>query len=90
LPKNPIGVLSLLKTQPDCFTLDWICRDPYLEDAVVLPTEEKFLKEAEKALVYMYDPNHDKELDALRWQCLARIRRDLRENEKEMDNTGAQ
>ena len=78
LSKNPIGVLTLLKTQPDDFTVDWICRDPYYEDTVDLATEERFLKDAEKTLVYMYDPSQDKELDALRWQCLERIRIDLR------------
>lgn len=87
LPKNPIGVLSLIKTQPDAFTIDWICRDPYY-DGIELSTEEKFLKEAEKALVYMYDPNHDKELDVLRWQCLESIRMDLRSVEKDKDKSG--
>jgi hypothetical protein len=88
LPKNPISVLSLLKTQefraqPTDFNIDWICRDPYYEDTVDLATEEKFLRDAEKALVYMHDPTQDKELDALRWQCLESIRRDLRRVEKE-------
>jgi hypothetical protein len=83
LIKNPTGVLSLInalprETQPDDFLIDWICRDPYLEDAADLATEEKFLKDAEKALVNLHDPTHDKELEALRWQCLASIRRDLR------------
>jgi hypothetical protein len=81
LSKNPIGVLTLLKTQPDDFTVDWICRDPYYEDTVDLATEERFLKNTEKTLVYMYDPSQDKELDALRWQCLERIRMDLRKVE---------
>jgi hypothetical protein len=85
LPKNPIGVLTLIKTQPDAFTIDWICRDPFYEDTVDLATEEKFLKDAEHALVYMYDPTQDKEIDAIRWQCLEGIRRDLRENEKEIE-----
>lgn len=90
LPKNPIGVLSLLKTrevraQPDVFFIDWICRDPYYEDTVDLATEEKFLKDAEKALVYMFDQTQDKDLDAFRWQCLERIRRDLRIVEKDKD-----
>jgi len=83
LHKNPIGVLSLIKTQPrksqpNDFFIDWICRDPYLEDAVDLATEIKFLKDTEKALVCMYDPTHDKEIDVLRWQCLESIRRDLK------------
>jgi hypothetical protein len=86
LPKNPIGVLPLLKN--DFFPLDWICRDPYYEDTVDISTEEKFLKEAEKALVYMYDPNHDKELDALRWQCLEGIRASLRLVEKDKGKSG--
>jgi len=85
LPKNPIGVLTLFKTEPDNFILDRICRDPYYEDTVDLATEEKFLKDAENALVYMYDPTQDKELDAFRWQCLERIRRDLRIVEKDKD-----
>jgi len=88
LPKNPIGVLSLsrtqeVKAQPNDFFIGWICRDPYYEDTVDLAMEEKFLQDAEKALAYMYDPAQDKELDALRWQCLESIRRDLRSVEKD-------
>jgi hypothetical protein len=90
LPKNPIGVLTLLKTQSKDFPIDLICRDPFFEDTVDLETEGKFLKEAEKALVYLYDQSHDKELDALRWQCLEGIRRDLRLVEKDKDKSGVQ
>ena len=64
------------------------CRDPYYEDTVGLATEERFLKEADEALVHMYDPNQDKDLDALRRQCLEGIRRDLRAVEKDKDMSG--
>ncbi len=85
LSKNAYGVLNLLRTQSEYFSLNTICRDPYLEDTVDLETEEKFLKDAEKNLVYMSEANEDKEIDALRWQCLEGIRGDLRKNEQEMD-----
>jgi hypothetical protein len=85
LSKNAYGVLTLLRSDPKNFALQDICRSPFYEDTVDFATDEKFLKDAEKNLVYMSEANEDKEIDALRWQCLEEIRRDLRENEKEMD-----
>ncbi|MEA5114711.1 MAG: hypothetical protein VB050_11850 [Geobacteraceae bacterium] len=82
LKKNPAGVLSLIKSQPDLFPINWICRDPYY-DGTDLSTEERFLKETEKVLANFHDPNGDKDVDFLLCRCLENIQAGLRTLEKE-------
>lgn len=81
LLKNPIDVLTMVQKGP--FDISDVCSCPYV---VETPDEEavadKYLKEAERALIAMKTPIDNPRLNTVRSNCLAMIQGIIRDDNK--------